>query len=168
MRIWSDPVIMKFMLPIFLSLSTKTERWESSSPQTTESAGKIKTNPAEGLSLKTKKRPIMAAVLLLLIKRLFCSFRQVADALGTQCLFHQFTVFENGDTLKIRMERPVRRALWKAFGVSKSRYFTACFTFCHFVQFLSYLWSALFQLQIYFSLSFPVVHPTKKYSTTFF
>ena len=104
-------------------------------------------------AFKTKKR-LFAVFLLLLTSDLFCSFRQVANALGAQCLFHRHAVFNNGDTLKIRMERPVCRALRKAFGVSKSRRFTACFTFCHFVQFLSYLSSALFQLQIYFSFSF--------------
>ena len=79
---------------------------------------------------------------------LFCSFRQSTDALGAQCLFHRDTGFNDGDTLKVRAEGPVRRALGKALGVSESCRFTACFTFCHFVQFLSYLWSALFQLHI--------------------
>ena len=42
---------------------------------------------------------------------LFRSFRQIANAFGAQCLFHRDTVFNHGDTLKIRMECPVRRSL---------------------------------------------------------
>ena len=68
-----------------------------------------------------------------LITTLFCSLRQVANALGTQCLLHRDTVFNDGDTLKIRAESPVRRALGKAFGVSESCRFAAYFTFCHFM-----------------------------------
>ena len=59
----------------------------------------------------TKKRPFGRFSLLILDRDLFCSLRQGADALGAQCLFHRNAVFINGDTLKIRMECPVRRAL---------------------------------------------------------
>ena len=101
-----------------------------------------------------QKNGLRAVFLFIFFWELFCSLRQGADALGTQCLFHRNAVFINGDTLKIRMECPVRRALGKAFGVTESSRLAAYFTFCHFVQFLSYLWSALFQLQTDFSLSF--------------